>query len=30
MAPTWEQIAAEEAKNPPSAGESGQENAEIK
>jgi WD40 repeat protein len=29
-APTWEQIAAEEAKNPPSPGDAGQENAEIK
>ena len=30
MAPTWEQIAAEEAKNPPSPDYGGQENAEIK
>jgi WD40 repeat protein len=29
-APTWEQIAAEEAKDPPSPGDGGQENAEIK
>jgi WD40 repeat protein len=29
-APAWEQIAAEEAKDPPSPGDGGQENAEIK
>jgi hypothetical protein len=29
-APTWEQIAAEEAKNPLSPGDRGQDNAEIK
>ena len=29
-APTWEQIAAEEAKDPPSPGDGGQQNAEIK
>jgi WD40 repeat protein/tRNA A-37 threonylcarbamoyl transferase component Bud32 len=30
MAPTWEQIAAEEANNPPPPGEGGRENTEIK
>jgi WD40 repeat protein len=30
MAPSWEEIAAEEAKNPPSPGDDGQENADIK
>jgi len=29
-APTWEEIAAEEAKDPPSPGHGGRENAEIK